>query len=251
MEKVEGRRLFTELKNILTEKNVLLALERINQFGFYPEIFPSLKYTPSIKNLLERIEDGINWYKLSYFATDIEEWLVYFMALAMELPSENKIALLGERLDLPDKRINFLREAKKKIQEILFRFSRPKTMLPSEIYHTLENCSDEELIYMMAKTQKEETKKAISFYLQKLRAIVPSLTGNDLKALNIEPGPIYKEILKNLLDARLNGELHSKEEEIVFVQEHFVPHAFHSISIRRNPAKLKKGEPKKVKSDKI
>lgn len=240
MEKVEGRRLFTELKNILTEKNVLLALERINQFGLYPEIFPSLKYTPSIKKLLERIEDGINWYKLSYFASEIEEWLVYFMALAFELPSENEIALLGERLDLPDKRLIFLREAKKQIQEILFRFSRPKTMLPSEIYHTLENCCDEELIYMMAKSKEEETKKAISFYLQKLRTIIPSVTGNDLKALNIEPGPVYKEILKNLLDARLNGELHSKEEEIAFVQEHFVPHTFHSISIKRNPVKLKK-----------
>jgi len=106
-------------------------------------------------------------------------------------------------------------------------------MLPSEIYHTLEECTIEELLYMMAKTNRDESKKAISLYLLKLKNVKPILTGHDLKALNIEPGPIYKEILRNLLDARLNGEIQTKEDEIAFVQKHFITKGARMASTRR------------------
>ena len=221
MEKVEGRRLFLELKNILEEENALAALRRMNEFNLFPELFPALKYDPAKEELLEKIEEVLNWYRLSYFEHRVERWLVYFMGIAFDL-SETDLLKFTKRLELPEKKIDFLVNARARTHQVLMRFSRTKKMLPSEIYHTLEDCTIEELLYMMAKTNRDESKKAISLYLLKLRNVKPILTGHDLKALNIEPGPIYKEILRNLLDARLNGEIQTKEDEIAFVQKHFI-----------------------------
>ena len=40
-----------------------------------------------------------------------------------------------------------------------------------------------------------------------------SLTGSDLKAMGLNPGPLYKKILDRLLDARLNGEVKTDADE--------------------------------------
>jgi tRNA nucleotidyltransferase (CCA-adding enzyme) len=39
------------------------------------------------------------------------------------------------------------------------------------------------------------------------------LTGADLKAMGLKPGPKFKQILDRLLDARLNGEVKTEADE--------------------------------------
>ena len=50
-----------------------------------------------------------------------------------------------------------------------------------------------------------------------LKEIKPHLTGEDLKALGIPPGPRMRKILQNLLDARFDGKVSSREEELALV----------------------------------
>ncbi len=45
------------------------------------------------------------------------------------------------------------------------------------------------------------------------------VTGNDLRALGLQPGPLFGEILRAVEDAQLDGELKTKEEAIAFVKE--------------------------------
>jgi tRNA nucleotidyltransferase (CCA-adding enzyme) len=47
------------------------------------------------------------------------------------------------------------------------------------------------------------------------------LKGNDLKALGIRPGPIYRDILTSLLYARLDGLVESRDDELRFVRRRF------------------------------
>jgi len=54
---------------------------------------------------------------------------------------------------------------------------------------------------------------ALKEFLVKWRHIKPLITGEDLKALGIPPGPRYKEILSRLRAAWLDGEIHSDKEE--------------------------------------
>ncbi len=62
-------------------------------------------------------------------------------------------------------------------------------------------------------------------YLLRLKNIKPTLTGKDLKAMGIRPGPQIGQILRRLRQARLDGEVSSVEEEKKLIQKEFA-HVF-------------------------
>jgi tRNA nucleotidyltransferase (CCA-adding enzyme) len=73
----------------------------------------------------------------------------------------------------------------------------------------------------MAKTQREDVRKVVSRYFHKYRDVQTELKGRDLRALGILPGPVYKRILDELLDARLNAEVQSRQEEMAYLMAHY------------------------------
>ena len=77
----------------------------------------------------------------------------------------------------------------------------------------LTGLSDEVLLFLMAKSASEAVKRAVSAYVTAYRHLKPALTGDDLKALGVKPGPVYKRILDRVLDARLNGDVRTESEE--------------------------------------
>ncbi|MCK7491377.1 MAG: hypothetical protein MZW92_06455 [Comamonadaceae bacterium] len=75
----------------------------------------------------------------------------------------------------------------------------------------------------MALTQDQEKKKSISQFLTKLRNTRPIIRGSDLAALGIPPGPQYAAIFNGILKEKLLDRLTTKEDELSYVQEHFLP----------------------------
>jgi len=94
-------------------------------------------------------------------------------------------------------------------------------MKRSELYSLLNSWPTEFLLYAMGKTESEGVKKAISLYFTALKSTKVSLSGKDLRRMGYIPGPIYSEILRALLRARLDKKLHNRQEEIAFVQQKF------------------------------
>jgi tRNA nucleotidyltransferase (CCA-adding enzyme) len=47
------------------------------------------------------------------------------------------------------------------------------------------------------------------------------LDGRYLKEIGVKPGPVYREILESLLDARLNGEVSTLLDEVEFVRKNW------------------------------
>jgi tRNA nucleotidyltransferase (CCA-adding enzyme) len=74
----------------------------------------------------------------------------------------------------------------------------------------------------MARVTRREAKKALSTFLSQLKHVTIATTGEDLKKLGLKPGKLYKKILNNLLDARLDGNVRNKREEIAYVKKHFL-----------------------------
>jgi len=56
-------------------------------------------------------------------------------------------------------------------------------------------------------------------YLDRLRHVQPEIRGDYLRSLGIEPGPIYKRLLDDLLRAKLDGEVPERADEERFVRE--------------------------------
>ena len=55
-------------------------------------------------------------------------------------------------------------------------------------------------------------------FLKSWRGVKPLLTGDDLRALGIPPGPRYRALLDALRDARLAGEVTGRDDEVALVQ---------------------------------
>jgi len=91
------------------------------------------------------------------------------------------------------------------------------TMKKSEAYRILDSLSREATLFIMAKTRSEEIKKFISSYITYHSSRRPLTTGDDLKKLGVPEGPLFREILDKLMDAKVDMNLKTKEEESHFV----------------------------------
>ncbi len=70
----------------------------------------------------------------------------------------------------------------------------------------------------MAKADKEEAKRGISLYLSHLQEVRLSITGKELAQLGIKPGPLYGKIMGQILWAKLDGLVKTREEEMEFAK---------------------------------
>ena len=84
----------------------------------------------------------------------------------------------------------------------------------SELFRCLHDYSTELILFMMAATNKTKVKKAISLYYNNLRKVKPVISGLDLIEMGLKPGIRFKQIIETIQDAKLNGLVHSKEEEL-------------------------------------
>jgi tRNA nucleotidyltransferase (CCA-adding enzyme) len=88
---------------------------------------------------------------------------------------------------------------------------------PVEIYEYFGNIKLEVVLFAMALSKDRKKQKVISRYLTELRNVKTVLTGEDLKKMGIQPGPVYSTIFKELLEEKLRGHLKSREDEERFV----------------------------------
>jgi tRNA nucleotidyltransferase (CCA-adding enzyme) len=214
-EKLSGTRLYDELMLTFNETNPIKALKRLGDYDLLRMIHPKLSFSPELESLLQSVHDTITWFELLFLKEKYDKGMLYIMALLYKLNMEERefaLNRLSVTSRLKDKILRGLYAA----QEILRRL---KPDNPVEIYHLLMGRDIEFILFSMALTQDNEKKKAISRFLLELRNIKPALKGNDLKNLGIPPGPEYSRILNSILDERLMKRLHTKEEEIEFVEK--------------------------------
>ena len=102
----------------------------------------------------------------------------------------------------------------------LFRLGEPNR---SQIYHLLTPLETEYLLYMMAKSRQEPSRRIISLFFTHLKQLKPELRGRDLVALGYKPGPLIKDMLERLLEARINEKVKTRKEEKDFIRRSFGP----------------------------
>ena len=221
LDKLGGKRLLAELIHILNEKEPLKAIIRMDSLGLLSFVHKKIRLTSEILSLLEESEQIISWFELLYLGINFDKWVVYFLALTSELgPAEfmdcctrlavNKI----QRIRIAENRqigLQLLDEWGKSSR-------RGKKLLPSTIYRSLRDLSVEIPLHMMAITAKEDIRKQISHYFTHLSTVKIFISGDDLKRFGIPNGPLFREILDKILDARLDAEVESREDELRMVE---------------------------------
>jgi tRNA nucleotidyltransferase (CCA-adding enzyme) len=215
-----GRRLFSELRQILDEDKPIMALRRINQFNLLKVIHPKIVYNASLESLLYSVEKVLTWHKLLFLEEPCQGWTVYLLALTRSFDQVGAEGLC-QRLQLTPRYRKVLITEKTKAEEFLKWMGPLQTFKNSDLHRKLRPFHTETLLYIMASATRESIKQAISNYITRLRSVTTLLDGKYLKEIGVKPGPIYREILESLLDARLNGEVSTLLDEVAFVRKNW------------------------------
>jgi len=227
VDKVAGPRVFNELVIIFREPEPLSYLQRMAEFDLLVYLHPDLKMTRSLAKGIEEATRVIHWHELLYTGQQNQAWLVYLLCLVSELTTKG-VREFCQRLKVPPKIDRLLCTERKVAHDVLRRFQRRRqnNVEPkhSEIYRWLQPLAPEVILYLMARCQNDDIRQWISDYHTRLRRIAPVLNGKDLGALGIAEGRIFKQILDTLTDARLNGIVASRDEEIALVRKRFARH---------------------------
>jgi tRNA nucleotidyltransferase (CCA-adding enzyme) len=214
---LSGRRVLTELKQILEEDNPVAAIIRLNDFGLLKFIHPSIQFDEQLIAILNSVRKVLAWHDLLFLDESYMKWVVYFLVL-IHTCNQQKSEEICKRFELaPRYKKNFCSE-RFAAEKCILKLNRDLPIPNSKLYRELSGFRTELILYMMAITKNNRVKKSISHYFTRLRRVTVSLKGKDLRQMGIEPGPIYRDILQAALDAKLNGELKSRTDELDFAR---------------------------------
>jgi tRNA nucleotidyltransferase (CCA-adding enzyme) len=224
VKKVGGTRILSELRQILDEPQVISALRRLEQFDLLKFIDPYLHFDQKTAQLIVAAEKSSSWFDLLYTGEEYRRWLLYLICLLSPL-SPKGILRVCCWLDLQPKYQNLflaqLPKGTKALKAAQFRAQSGNTPVNSEIYHWFNNLSLEMILFLMSRTENDQVRKWISQYVTSLRKVRVLLDGNGLIELGLQPGPHFHNVFLALLDARLNGQVRSLEEEKDLVRGRF------------------------------
>jgi tRNA nucleotidyltransferase (CCA-adding enzyme) len=220
--KIKGKRIWTELSLIMLEEASEKILKRLQELDLLRFISPNLTFDKEEERLFHQMHGVLKWYELLYRGKPCDILPYYILGLLDHMKHE-EIVEFCKKTEMAESLKKKTIGNMEKLREVMVKLAvNIYFMKKSEIYKLLEPLSQESKLFIMAKTRSEETKKAISNYITYFDSFRPILTGEDLKKMGMKEGPVFKEILEKLKEAKIDMNLKTKEEETQFVRTHIL-----------------------------
>ncbi len=203
--RVSGERIKHELALIFRESEPVKPMARLNQLGILKAIFERLEFDAWTAEKFRAARESL----------PVPAPLTYFGLLAYRFTPEVAVDF-ALRLRLANGEAKGLLRLLMLRDQVAGPLAAPD-LTPSDVAHLLGEYTDPVLAIFALAVDDERVKERVRLFQSQWRAVTPELTGDDLKRMGIRPGPVYRQILGRLRDARLNGEISSRaqEEEIV------------------------------------
>lgn len=219
LKRLSGRRVFTELHQILEEENPTAAIIRLNEYDLLSIIHPSITLNKDLFSLFNSVKKVLSWHDLLFLEEPYMKWAVYFLALTGHC-DEKTVEKVCNRLEIAPRYKTIFAKERFNADRCLSKMERNHPMEKSTLHHLLSGLKIELALYMMASTKHENVKRSISNYFTGLRHIDISIKGRDLIEMGLKPGPVFREILQAVLDAKINGQLKTRSDEFAFVKDY-------------------------------
>ena len=198
---ISGDRIRHELELILKENQPERVLRRADELGVLSELHPSLKGNGWLRERFDQARRLHN--RTSPFP-------LYLCLLIYNLTEEENEQFLS-RLNFP-KRLALAMRHTLQLRTQLHSLASPQ-IRRSDIYQSLHGYTPHAIQANALASESPAVSRYLQLYLTKLRYVKPLLNGEDLKRMGIPPGPQLGKLLEALHEARLNGEVKTREEE--------------------------------------
>ena len=203
-------RIKRELMLVLQEPKASDVMALLDKLGVLGSLFPELAW-PFAKGAMEPVEGG-NQERLE---TNLAALAIHFAGTDPNLGEG-----LARFLHLPLPLVKLMRDAVG-LMSVWDRLGAEEQK-PSETYrllHTLNPASLRAVARVNPSSHNSIEWDRLQQYVEEWSHVKTALNGEYLKALGVTAGPVYREILGTLHDAKLDGEVMTEAEEKEFVAE--------------------------------
>ena len=216
LKRVSGARLRHELEQIFDESEPERALCRLQDLGVLAHIHPDLRCDKWLREKYQRLREHL---PTDHWPLPADYW-TYLALLAYRLSDESLRALISrlkmKRNDAQD--LYLLHNLKEALLQLR------KARRPSAVYRLLHPYPTRVLAVAWVAVGRKQLRERLLRYQTEYRLVETKLTGDDLKAMGLKPGPSFRHLLGALRDARLDGEVSTREEEEALLEKLLADH---------------------------
>ncbi len=218
--RLSGPRLYGELWLIFEEADPAKTVQRLRDLDLLRFIHPRLDVSAEKIPHLARVKEALAWYALLFQEPPVRAPMVYMTALLDQL-EEADVLEVAARLSISPTDGGILLLPRRTAPSVLRTLSRRPPPAPSVVYEALSPVPIEGLLYLLASARPKSAQKTISEFITHGRFVRPPISGDDLTAMGLAPGPIYRQIMAELRAAALDGQLKGRDEAIAWVKEKY------------------------------
>jgi tRNA nucleotidyltransferase (CCA-adding enzyme) len=216
LERVEPQRVRDDLILILKEEDPSKEIRRIQSLAGLAFINKKLKGSAKMYSLLDAIRKEVGWFRKTHSQRrHLDAWLINLMGVFDGLDTA-AIKESCRRLAFRKGEEKRILDCKKLKKDFILRLN--SVLKPPQVYDMLEPLSYEVIVFLKAKHRATRLSRHIEDFLNTYNGLRIHLGGDDLRDLGVEPGPHYQKLFKKVLDARLNGHVRTKEEELGLIR---------------------------------
>jgi tRNA nucleotidyltransferase (CCA-adding enzyme) len=208
LDTVSGDRICYEIGCILKESFPERVFERAQCLGVLEKLNPSLKFDMRMNGRFLQARN--------FNPAHPPSPMIYWLLLTYDLDIENKERIISY-LHLPKQAAQAMRDCSN-VKDRLKLLAAPR-IGNSEIYHLLCGYSLQAIVANIIAGEGKESRPALVLYTEKLHGVKPILSGSDLIKMGVAQGPMMKDILDAVLDARLDGKAVTREDEKAVIRE--------------------------------
>jgi tRNA nucleotidyltransferase (CCA-adding enzyme) len=219
LKRVSGDRIRHELEQIFHEPEPERALCRLDELGVLAQIHSGLHcdkwLCKKYQTLREHLDAGRWMLDTSYWKLDADDTpFIYLALLAYRLDDEGLEELITRlkvgRDDAEELRL--LPNLKSALPQL------GKARWPSAVYRLLQPYPARILAVAWVATNRKRLQERLLRYQTEWRLVEPEISGDDLKGMELRPGPLFGRLLGALRDARLDGKVGTREEEMALLE---------------------------------
>lgn len=217
LDRISGDRIRHELNHILEEERGAQILARLDELNLLVSIHPDLKWDNWLRSRLEVLP---NKHPDTDWELDGEDerqklrrelgYTLWLLRLSPELARQ-----VSARLKLSANLTDTILAA----CELWKDLPDLADASPSAVVARLEEVPPLARYAVYLATSDIRLRKTLQTYATRWRKILPTITGNDLRARGLSPGPVYRHILETLRNAWLDGQIAIQEQEAELLKE--------------------------------
>ena len=207
IERLSGPRLLEQLRLICVEAEPWLVFNRLEGLSALRAIHPALASDDGLKTLVQEISQSSGFLS----STHNGWWILYLIALFRPRRTETLQGIV-DRLK-PNRRLRKAIEDMTRWNAVERAIESGEIESPADFCQRVRTISEDTMLFVTLTHPDDGIRRSCESFYHHDRHQRLSIDGGTLRALDIPEGPVYGQILDEVLSMKINGVVGTSEEE--------------------------------------